>query len=180
MTLTGPGARARPGLRSRRLPRSSRVQGRRLLGRARRPARPRTGHGDDFPDPGAKDGLAGHIGEREMLLLIDNLEQVIAAAPELSSLLGDAPTSPSSLRAASSCACRARSSTRSRRCRNRRPSPSSASALSSSRATRLPELCRRLDSLPLAIELAAARTKALYPADPRAPLAAAGPLQGRP
>ena len=35
---------------------------------------------------GAKDGLAEHIGEREMLLLLDNLEQVIEAAPELSAL----------------------------------------------------------------------------------------------
>ncbi len=40
---------------------------------------------------GAKDGLAEHIGEREMLLLLDNLEQVIEAAPELSSLLGGCP-----------------------------------------------------------------------------------------
>ncbi len=36
---------------------------------------------------GARDGLAAHIGDREMLLLLDNLEQVIEAAPELSGLV---------------------------------------------------------------------------------------------
>ncbi len=40
---------------------------------------------------GAKDGLAEHIGEREMLLLLDNLEQVTEAAPELSALLERCP-----------------------------------------------------------------------------------------
>jgi class 3 adenylate cyclase len=40
---------------------------------------------------GAKDGLAEHIGEREMLLLIDNVEQVIEAAPALSQLLQACP-----------------------------------------------------------------------------------------
>src|SRR5207248_4707735 len=33
---------------------------------------------------GAKVGLAEHIAEREMLLVLDNLEQVIDAAPERS------------------------------------------------------------------------------------------------
>src|SRR5437763_988969 len=40
---------------------------------------------------GAKDGLADHIGERELLLLLDNLEQVIEAAPELASLVEACP-----------------------------------------------------------------------------------------
>ena len=40
---------------------------------------------------GAKDGLAEHIAEREMLLLLDNFEQVIEAAPELSGTLTACP-----------------------------------------------------------------------------------------
>jgi hypothetical protein len=40
---------------------------------------------------GAKHALAEHIGERELLLLLDNLEQVIEAAPELSGLLEGCP-----------------------------------------------------------------------------------------
>jgi len=41
---------------------------------------------------GAKDNLAEHIAEREMLLLLDNLEQVIEAAPALSGLGRPVPT----------------------------------------------------------------------------------------
>ena len=40
---------------------------------------------------GAQDGLAEHIAEREILLLLDNLEQVIECAPELSQLLSACP-----------------------------------------------------------------------------------------
>src|SRR5439155_7864126 len=40
---------------------------------------------------GAKDGLAEHLGERELLLLLDNFEQVVAAAAELSPLLEACP-----------------------------------------------------------------------------------------
>src|SRR5262249_51748660 len=40
---------------------------------------------------GAKDGLAAHIAERELLLLLDNVEQVVEAAPALSELLRACP-----------------------------------------------------------------------------------------
>jgi hypothetical protein len=40
---------------------------------------------------GAKDGLAQQIGERELLLLLDNFEQVVDAAPDLAQLLARCP-----------------------------------------------------------------------------------------
>jgi predicted ATPase len=113
---------------------------------------------------GAKDGLAEHIAEREMLLLLDNLEQVIEAAPDLSSLLQACPslailvTSRELLRVQGEV---------------EYPVPPLAEpeavALFCERAQLSPseeiaELCARLDNLPLAVELAAARTKALSPA----------------
>ena len=112
---------------------------------------------------GAKDGLAAYVGERELLLLLDNLEQVIEAAPDLSSLLQSCPnltmlvTSRELLRVDGEV---------------EYPVPPLASpeavSLFCERAQTEPsdeitELCVRLDSLPLAVELAAARTKALTP-----------------
>ncbi len=110
---------------------------------------------------GAKNGLAAHIAEREMLLLLDNLEQVIDAAPELADLLEDCPklrllvTSRELLRV-----------------RGEVDYPvlpladPEAVELFTTRARAEPdetvaELCRRLDNLPLALELAAARTAVL-------------------
>ena len=113
---------------------------------------------------GAQDGLAAHIGEREMLLVVDNLEQVIESAPMLADLV--------------------------ERCRNLRllttsrermrvrgeveyPVPplaeSEAVVLFCTRAGLEPDdavgrLCRALDNLPLAVELAAARASVLTPA----------------
>ena len=113
---------------------------------------------------GAKDGLAEHIGEREMLLLLDNLEQVIEAAPELSALVERCPnlallaTSRERLRVQGEVEYEvpplASPEAVALFCERARLEPSGEIA----------ELCARLDNLPLAVELAAARTKALSPA----------------
>jgi predicted ATPase len=113
---------------------------------------------------GAKDGLAEHIGERELLLLLDNLEQVIEAAPELSALLSACPnltllvTSREVLRVQGEVEYPvpplAQPEAVSLFCERAQVEPSDE----------ISELCARLDSLPLAVELAAARVKALSPA----------------
>ncbi|MGH2482995.1 MAG: ATP-binding protein [Candidatus Limnocylindria bacterium] len=112
---------------------------------------------------GAKNGLAEHIGEREMLLLLDNLEQVVAAAPELASLVETCPN------------LRLLVTSRERlRVRGEREYPvlpladPEAVALFCARAAvpaddTVHQLCRALDDLPLAIELAAARAIVLTP-----------------
>ena len=88
---------------------------------------------------GAKDELAAHIGEREMLLLIDNLEQVVEAAPELSRLLRglSEPQPPLHEPRAPARAGRGRIRGASTRLAAR-PSRCSVSARASSRATRSP------------------------------------------
>ncbi|MEP7378871.1 MAG: adenylate/guanylate cyclase domain-containing protein [Chloroflexota bacterium] len=113
---------------------------------------------------GAQVGLAEHIGARQMLLVLDNLEQVIQAAPDLSTLLSTCPnlrmldTSRELLRVSGEV---------------EYPVPPLATQeaveLFTARAGLPPtesivELCRRLDNLPLAVELAAARTSVLAPA----------------
>jgi predicted ATPase/class 3 adenylate cyclase len=113
---------------------------------------------------GAKDGLAGHIGEREMLLLLDNFEQVIEAAPELSGLLAACPNL--------TLLCTSRELLRVQGEVEYSVPPlrsSEAVGLFCDRSGLEPseqivELCARLDDLPLAVELAAARAKALSPA----------------
>ncbi len=112
---------------------------------------------------GAKDGLAEHIAERELLLLLDNLEQVIEAASELSALLSACPnltllvTSRELLRVQGEVEYPVPPLAEREAvflfCERAQVEPSEAIA----------ELCARLDSLPLAVELAAARTKALPP-----------------
>ena len=112
---------------------------------------------------GAKDGLAEHIADRELLLLLDNLEQVIEAAPELSTLLQACPnltllvTSRELLRISGEVEYAV-------------PPLAEPEAVSLfcersqlDASDEISELCACLDSLPLAVELAAARTKALSP-----------------
>ena len=118
---------------------------------------------------GAQDGLGTHIGDKRLLLLFDNFEHLTEAAPDLSPLLSECPhleiltTSRGPLRLAGE---------------QEYPVPPLAREeavdffLSRARAVRpdfdtdeaIPEICRRLDELPLALELAAARTRALSPA----------------
>ncbi len=113
---------------------------------------------------GSKDGLPEHIQERELLLLLDNFEQVVDAAPELSPVLEACPnlrllvTSRELLRV---------------RGEVEYPVPPLASSEAVElfcvrsgleRSDEIAELCRRLDDLPLAVELAAARTSVLSPA----------------
>ncbi len=112
---------------------------------------------------GAKVALAEYIGERELLLLLDNLEQVVDAAPDLVALLRACPklrllvTSRELLRVDGEAAY-------------------AVPALDGEEGVELfcaragvgpgetvAELCRRLDNLPLAIELAAARIDVLSP-----------------
>ena len=112
---------------------------------------------------GARDGLEEHIGERQLLLLLDNLEQVIEAAPQVSGLLEACPnlrllcTSRELLRVHGEVEYQVR------------PLASAeAVALFCERSgldstAEITELCDRLDDLPLAVELAAARTRALTP-----------------
>jgi predicted ATPase len=115
---------------------------------------------------GAQDGLAEHVEEKQMLLLLDNLEQVLDAAPRLSELLAYCPnlhllsTSRALLRIAGE--------------RDYPVEPLSeddAVVLFRQRAAVaepvevVDEICRKLDGLPLAIELAAARTGLLPPAE---------------
>jgi len=134
-----------------------------------------------------RDRLVAHLREKNLLLLLDNCEQVADAAPELAALLGACP----GLRvlATSRAALRVRGEQEfavpplalpdptqvadpvtlaqvpavalfARRVRAARPD----FALTPENAATVAAICRRLDGLPLALELAAAQSKLLPPA----------------
>jgi predicted ATPase len=113
---------------------------------------------------GARNGASTQIGDRELLLLLDNFEQVIDAAPDISALLVSCPnlallvTSRELLRVDGEVEFEvpplAAAEAVALFCTRAQTEPSGA----------IRELCARLDNLPLAVELAAARTKALSPA----------------
>ena len=140
------------------------------------------------------DTLTDHLNQRHVLLVVDNMEHVAAAAPVVATLLAVCPglraliTSRSRLRLQGEQeylvqplalpdappALDSRSSNAlpamaledvpavalfTRRARAARPE----FALSGSNAAAVAEICRRLDGLPLAIELAAARVRLLPP-----------------
>ncbi len=123
-----------------------------------------------------RDRVAAALGDRDVLLVLDNCEQVAAAAPAVAALatsraalrlrgereiavpplaLPD-PRHPPGREALAGCA-----ATRlfAARARDVRPD----FALTDANAPAVAAICRRLDGLPLAIELAAARTRILAP-----------------
>ncbi len=113
---------------------------------------------------GARDDLARDIGERELLLVIDNFEQVVDGGPAIAELISTCPnlhvlvTSRELLRLQHEVEYPVG------------PLPSDdAARLFAERSDlavdeTVTELCAALDNLPLAVELAAARTDVLSPA----------------
>jgi predicted ATPase len=115
---------------------------------------------------GAHDGLAEHIGDKSMLLLFDNFEQVIDAAGDVADLLSSCPnldvlvTSRESLHVAGEQEYAVQPLVH---------EEGVGFFLARARAVdagfdvddAVSDICRRLDDLPLALELAAARVKAL-------------------
>jgi predicted ATPase/tRNA A-37 threonylcarbamoyl transferase component Bud32 len=118
------------------------------------------------------DALAGHVGGRRLLLVLDNFEQVVDAAPWLGDLLKRVPTLK--ILVTSRLVLRVRDE-------HEFPVPPLAAypsvqlftqraqmvdpsfTLTEDTAAAVAEICVRLDGLPLAIELAAARIKLLAP-----------------
>ena len=139
---------------------------------------------------GADDGLVEYVANRRLLVLLDNFEQVVEAAPTVSSLVAATPnakvlvTSREPLHVESE-----------RRYPVEPLRDADAETLFVERASAVTptfrstptvgEICRRLDGLPLAIELAAARLALLSPQellarlDRRLPLLA-GPSRDAP
>ena len=120
------------------------------------------------------------IGDRKVLLLLDNLEQIVAAAPDVAELVERCPelrivaTSRMPLRIAGEHEYHARSTRLPGRndlpVRAIRPARCSSSGerrgsfeFTPENAEAVTEVCRRLDGLPLALELAAARLRLLAP-----------------
>ncbi len=115
---------------------------------------------------GAKDGLGEHIGDKSMLVLFDNFEQVVEAAAEVAGLLASCAnldllvTSREPLHVTGEQEYAVPPLVHEEgvgfflaRARAVKPDFQADEAVS--------EICRRLDDLPLALELAAARVKAL-------------------
>jgi predicted ATPase len=112
---------------------------------------------------GAKDGMADHIGARDLLLVLDNFEQVVEAARELAALVEACPNLK--LLVTSRELLRVRGEVEYPVLPLAEPQ---AAELFCARARVAPddtvlELCRALDNLPLALELAAARASILSP-----------------
>jgi predicted ATPase/class 3 adenylate cyclase len=112
---------------------------------------------------GAKDGLAEHIGERELLLLLDNLEQVVAAAPELASLVETCPNLKLIVTSRELLRVRGEVEYAVLPLAEREAVELFCARARAELDESVHELCRALDNLPLALELAAARASVLSP-----------------
>ena len=117
---------------------------------------------------GADGPVSDHIGGKCLLLLLDNFEQIVEAAPTVSSLLSETPNTKALVTS------REPLQIESEQRYPVEPLPDvDAVALFIERAAAVEhgfratepvgEICRRLDGLPLAIELAAARVALLSP-----------------
>jgi predicted ATPase/class 3 adenylate cyclase len=117
---------------------------------------------------GAKDGVAEHIADKALLLLFDNFEHLVDAAVGLSELLGSCPnlqllvTSREVLRVPGEHAypvppLKPEDGTEFFLARARAVDPGFVASPA------VPDLCARLEHLPLALELAAARVRVLSP-----------------
>ena len=132
------------------------------------------------------DALTEHLRERRMLLVLDNLEQLLGAVTDVSALLAAAPrllvlatsreplrlygehryavpplAAPDAGEARSLEALAGNEAVRLFLARARAVAP--GFGLTASNGAQVAEICRRLDGLPLAIELAAARADVLPP-----------------
>jgi predicted ATPase/class 3 adenylate cyclase len=120
---------------------------------------------------GADGDPAVHIADRELLLVLDNLEQVIAAAGDVARLLTACPnlsvlaTSREPLRIAGEREFPLKPLAEAPAVELFRQRAEAVLPQFSADYDLLTEICRRLDSLPLAIELAAARVKVLPPGE---------------
>ncbi len=130
------------------------------------------------------DALCGQLQGKRMLLVLDNFEHVTGAAPEVAALMGSCtdlnalvtsrtplrvrgeqeyPVSTLRLPAASPDPEEVLGSPSGRLFVERARTVSPAFRLDGANAGTVAEICRRVDGLPLAIELAAARTRVLDP-----------------
>ncbi len=139
-------------------------------------------------DKSAFEALSAWLAERQLLLVLDNFEQVTAAAPHIGQLLAAAPglkvlatsriplhlygeseyavpplATVEELRAAANSAERLSQYEAVRLFIERAVAARSDFAVTNANAPAVAEICARLDGLPLAIELAAARVKLLAP-----------------
>jgi predicted ATPase/class 3 adenylate cyclase len=116
--------------------------------------------------------LADHLRDRELLLVVDNFEQVAAAGPLVEELLGAAPGVRAVVTSRAVLSLRGEqelvvpplgSSEAVRLFVERAQAVRPGFVLTEENAPVVAEICARLDGLPLAIELAATRTKVLSP-----------------